>query len=84
MIERAEWPRPRRSGGQDRETVHLVRRARAGDVHAFAALAAGQHGALERFACRLMGDPDRGADLVQETLLRAHQSIGRLGPPTGG
>jgi len=59
----------------------LVRRAGAGDVQAFATLAAGHQAALERFARRLMGDPDRGEDLVQETLLRAQQSIARLGAP---
>src|SRR5262249_60313901 len=73
-------PRRMAAGGME-EPVLLVRRARAGDVPAFAALAAEHQGALERFALRLMGDPDRGEDLVQETLLRAQQSIGRLGAP---
>jgi RNA polymerase sigma-70 factor (ECF subfamily) len=81
MIERAEGPRPTAEDGQSGETVRLARRARAGDVEAFAALAAEHRGALARFARRLMGDPDRGQDLVQETLLRAQQSIGRLGAP---
>jgi RNA polymerase sigma factor (sigma-70 family) len=76
MIER--FASPREEAG---EPAYLVRRARAGDVQAFAALAADHQAALARFARRLMGDPDRGEDLVQETLLRAQQSIGRLGAP---
>ena len=81
MIERAGWPGLIVESGQGEETVLLVRRASAGDVQAFAALAADHQAALQRFARRLMGDPDRGEDLVQETLLRAQQSIGRLGAP---
>ena len=37
------------------------------------------HGrSLRRYADRLVGDPDRGEDLVQETLLRAWQYADRL------
>jgi RNA polymerase sigma-70 factor (ECF subfamily) len=83
MIERVGAPRLTAARGED--GAHglevLVRRAGAGDVQAFATLAAGHQVALERFARRLMGDPDRGEDLVQETLLRAQQSIARLGAP---
>ncbi len=63
------------------DTVPLVRRAQAGDVAAFAYLAARYHASLTRFARRLMGDVSSGEDLVQETVLRAQQSIGRLGEP---
>ena len=59
----------------------LVQRARAGDVEAFACLAAEQQPALARFCRRLMGDTAAGDDLAQETVLRAQQSIGRLGEP---
>jgi RNA polymerase sigma-70 factor (ECF subfamily) len=63
------------------DTRQLIEQARAGDSWAFAALASGHHEALQRFARRLMGDASRGEDLVQETLLRAQQSISRLGQP---
>jgi RNA polymerase sigma factor (sigma-70 family) len=59
----------------------LIELAQAGDVRAFAALASDHLLALERFSRRLMGDASRGDDLVQETLLRAQQSISRLGAP---
>jgi DNA-directed RNA polymerase specialized sigma24 family protein len=59
----------------------LIELARAGDVRAFAALASDHLQALERFSRRLMGDASRGDDLVQETLLRAQQSISRVGAP---
>jgi RNA polymerase sigma-70 factor (ECF subfamily) len=62
-------------------TRQLIELARSGDVRAFANLASSHHQALERFARRLMGDASRGEDLVQETLLRAQQSISRLGAP---
>jgi RNA polymerase sigma-70 factor, ECF subfamily len=62
-------------------TRQLIELAQAGDVRAFATLASSHHRALERFSRRLMGDASRGDDLVQETLLRAQQSIARLGAP---
>jgi RNA polymerase sigma-70 factor (ECF subfamily) len=61
--------------------VQLVQRARAGDTEAFAFLAAEQLPSLRRFCGRLMGDEDAGRDLAQDTLLRAQQSIQRLGEP---
>jgi DNA-directed RNA polymerase specialized sigma24 family protein len=65
----------------DRETTFLVRQAQAGDVEAFACLAAAHEAVLGRFCRRLMGGAEEGADLAQEALLRAQQSIPRLGEP---
>ena len=63
------------------DTVRLVRRAQSGDTQAFACLTAEHHQSLARFCRRLMGDAGASEDLAQETLLRAQQSIGRLGEP---
>jgi RNA polymerase sigma-70 factor (ECF subfamily) len=59
----------------------LVRSAQHGDVTAFARLVEQHQVGLTRFCRRLMGDASAGEDLAQETLLRAQQSIGRLGEP---
>ena len=48
----------------------LMRRARAGDPDAFGALAARYRPRLERFARRLLRDPESARDAAQEALLR--------------
>ena len=63
------------------DALSLVRRAQTGDGEAYAALAAAHQPALARFCRRLTGDAEAGADLAQETLLRAQQSVTRLGEP---
>ncbi|HXI17046.1 MAG TPA: RNA polymerase sigma factor, partial [Chloroflexota bacterium] len=59
----------------------LARRAQAGDGAAYAELAEAHQLGLARFCRRLTGDAESGADLAQETLLRAQQSVGRLSEP---
>ena len=66
-------------GGHGRDET-LVGRAREGDAEAFAALVGRDVEALRRFCRRLIGPADAD-DLIQETLIRAWRSIGRLGAP---
>src|SRR5262245_6854783 len=55
----------------------LVARAIAGDAEAFAVLVTRHHAACLRYAAHALGDPTEAEDVVQETLLRAHRSLGR-------
>lgn len=59
----------------------LIQKAAAGDGAAFEALTAPRLAELESFAYRLIAHPDEQADLVQEALLEAHQSLAEF--PTG-
>jgi RNA polymerase sigma-70 factor, ECF subfamily len=63
----------------DRET-EWIRRATGGDGAAFDALVRTYAGVVERVIGRLASDPDDGADLVQETFLRAWQNLRRFTP----
>ena len=63
----------------DRE-ADWIRRATAGDGAAFDALVRTYAGVVERVIGRLAGDPDDGADLVQETFLKAWQNLRRFTP----
>jgi RNA polymerase sigma-70 factor (ECF subfamily) len=65
--------------GCDRE-AEWVRRATAGDGAAFDVLVRTYAGVVERVIGRLASDPDDGADLVQETFLKAWQNLGRFTP----
>lgn len=59
-------------------TANCVRRARAGDVTAFAELVQ-RHGRMVlRTALRLLGAIDRAQDAAQETFLRMHRYLGRF------
>ena len=62
------------------DALSLVHRAQAGDGEAYAALAASHQSALARFCRRLTGDAETGADLAQETLLRAQQCMRSCAP----
>lgn len=53
----------------------LVARARAGSREAAERLAAESYQQLFASCCRITGDPDRAADLVQETYRKAWQSL---------
>jgi RNA polymerase sigma-70 factor (ECF subfamily) len=57
--------------------AELVVRAIAGDAQAFAELVARHYAACLRYAAHALGDPMEAEDVVQETLLRAHRSLGR-------
>jgi len=55
----------------------LVVRTLAGDAEAFTELVARHHAACLRYAAHALGDWMEAEDVVQETLLRAHRSLGR-------
>ena len=60
----------------------LVRRVQAGDVDAFAPLAARHATRLVRFLATMTGDDATAEDLAQETLLRAQTKLAQLRDPT--
>jgi RNA polymerase sigma-70 factor (ECF subfamily) len=57
-----------------------VEAALNGDPAAFAALVDRHAPACLRYATRMLGSPEDGEDVTQETLLRAHKSLGRYDP----
>jgi RNA polymerase sigma-70 factor (ECF subfamily) len=57
--------------------AELVARAIAGDTEAFAELVTRHHAACLRYAAHSLGDRAEAEDIVQETLIRAHRSLGR-------
>lgn len=57
--------------------AELVARAIAGDTEAFAQLVTRHHAACLRYAAHALGDRTEAEDVVQETLIRAHGSLGR-------
>lgn len=63
------------SGATDDKLRLLVRSAAAGDDRAFADLVRELHGTLFRWALVRTGDPDSADDLMQRTLVRAHQGL---------
>ena len=71
-------------GGPDgRGTVaELARRAQQGDALAFACLVEQYQVVLIRFCRRMLSDSHAAQDLLQETLLRAYQSLPRLEEPS--
>lgn len=70
-------PEPRVSRAELDEP-ELVRRAAAGDDHAFRALVAGVLPRLRRWALVRTGDPDDADEVVQRTLIALHRSLPRL------
>lgn len=60
---------------------HLARRARAQDSAALDELLRVSRPGLLRHASRLVRDTDAAQDVVQETLMRLHASIGQLQEP---
>ncbi|MFN3762285.1 MAG: sigma-70 family RNA polymerase sigma factor, partial [Anaerolineae bacterium] len=59
----------------------LVRRAQRGDKDAFAELFTRYEGRIFGYLYRMVGDRAWAEDLTQEAFIRAHQHLGRLGPP---
>jgi len=59
----------------DEGAAGLVARARSGSREAAERLAAESYAKLFAACCRMTGDPDRAADLVQETYRKAWQSL---------
>ena len=57
--------------------AELVARTIAGDMEAFAELVTRHHAACLRYAAHALGDRAEAEDIVQETLIRAHRSLGR-------
>lgn len=57
--------------------AELAARATAGDTEAFAELVTRHHAACLRYAAHALGDLTEAEDVVQETLIRAHRSLGR-------
>lgn len=61
--------------------VSLILRAARGDMDAFASLFDTHYRPVYEYALWLSGDPDLAEDLTQETFIRAHKNLHRLGPP---
>lgn len=55
--------------------MELVRRATAGDDHAFRVLVRRVHPRLRRWALVKTGDPDMADEAVQQTLIRMHRGL---------
>ena len=58
--------------------VDAVARARSGDHEAFRVLVERYQGRAFRLARRILGDPDRARDAVQESFLKAYASLDRF------
>jgi RNA polymerase sigma-70 factor (ECF subfamily) len=61
--------------------VRLIQRAAKGDADAFATLFDQNYQAVYSFVLWQAGDPDLAEDITQETFIRAHAKLHRLGPP---
>ena len=58
--------------------VEAVARARRGDHEAFHVLVERYEGRAYRLALRILRDPDRARDAVQESFLKAYSSLDRF------
>ena len=56
----------------------LAARAEAGDTGAFTTLVAALHPVVHRWALVFAADPDDADDIVQETFVRMHRSLGQF------
>lgn len=63
------------------ELSQTVRRAQTGDAAAFRELFYAYCGPLTRYAFRLAGNREEAEDVVQEAMIKAHRSLGRLRHP---
>jgi RNA polymerase sigma-70 factor (ECF subfamily) len=59
----------------------LVLQAQRGDTAAFAELFSRYEGPIFGYLYRMVGNRSWAEDLAQESFIRAHQNLGRLGPP---
>ncbi|MCD4738578.1 MAG: sigma-70 family RNA polymerase sigma factor [Anaerolineae bacterium] len=59
----------------------LVHQARRGNKAAFAELFTRYEGRIFGYLYRMVGERTWAEDLAQEAFIRAHQNLGRLGPP---
>src|SRR5262245_26771645 len=67
--------------GTDTGEVRVIQKVAGGDADAFAVLFERYHEAVFNYATWLASDPELGQDIAQETFIRAHHSLHRLGPP---
>lgn len=61
--------------------VNLIQLAVRGNADAFSALFEHYFDSVYHFALWLCGDPQLAEDLTQETFIRAHKNMHKLGPP---
>jgi RNA polymerase sigma-70 factor (ECF subfamily) len=61
--------------------LKLIKLAAAGNTEAFSTLFEQYFDSVYNFALWLCNDPHLAEDLVQETFIRAHKNLHRLGPP---
>jgi len=66
------------SGSPD---TRLVRQAQGGDKAAFTELFTRYESRIFGYVYRMVGDRAWAEDIAQEAFIRAHQKLGRLGPP---
>lgn len=71
---------PERPSG--RRDADLVASVRAGDTEAFRLLVRRHQERLFRYGVRMTGEYDRAMDLVQGTLIRAHERLGQCRDPS--
>ena len=58
------------------EGMDLVRRCQSGDTDAFEALYRQHAARIYTLACRMVGSPEDGEDLLQEIFLQVHRKLG--------
>ncbi len=63
------------------ELSQRVRKAQKGDAAAFRELFYAYCGPLTRYACRLTGNREEAEDVVQESMIKAYRSLGKLKDP---
>ena len=61
--------------------TRLVRQAQGGDKAAFTELFTRYESRIFGYVYRMVGDRAWAEDIAQEAFIRAHQKLGRLGPP---
>ena len=66
---------------EEKTDIELITLARHGDKNAFGELAQRYQTPMQRFAMRLAADTESPLDLVQEAILQAYLSLGRLRNP---